>query len=47
MPEIIADLDSLTEVAQHGKRIIVRSAPRPAASLVIRATGVASRPSVG
>jgi len=31
-PEIIADLDSLTEVEQHGKRFIVRSAPRPAAS---------------
>ena len=39
--KIIADLDSLTEVEQHGKRFIFRSAPRPAASLVIRATGVA------
>ena len=34
-PEIIADLDSLTEteIAHDGKRFIVRSAPRPAASL--------------
>jgi hypothetical protein len=36
-PEIIADLDSLieTEIAQDGKRFIVRSAPRPAASLAL------------
>src|SRR5271170_7028352 len=42
-PDIIADLDSLTEteIAQDGKRFIVRSAPRPAASLAIRAAGVA------
>ena len=42
-PEIIADLDSLTEteVEQDGKRFVVRSAPRPAASLAIRAAGVA------
>ena len=38
-PEIIADLDSLTEteIEQDGKRFTVRSAPRPAASLAIRA----------
>jgi transposase len=42
-PEIIADLDSLTEteVEQDGKRFVVRSAPRPAAGLAIRAAGVA------
>ena len=47
-PEIIADLDSLTEteIEQDGKRFIVRSAPRPAASLAIRATGVALPPTV-
>src|SRR5262249_1699773 len=41
-PEIIADLDSLTEpeIEHDGKRFIVRSAPRPAASLAIRAAGV-------
>ena len=47
-PEIIADLDSLieTEIAQDGKRFIVRSAPRPAASLALRAAGVALPPTV-
>ena len=47
-PEIIADLDSLTEteIAQDGKRFTVRSAPRPAASLAIRAAGVALPPTV-
>src|SRR6476646_3368490 len=47
-PEIIADLDSLTEteIEQDGKRCIVRSAPRPAASLAIRAAGVALPPTV-
>ena len=47
-PEIIADLDSLTEteMEQDGKRFIVRSAPRPAASLALRATGVALPPTV-
>ena len=47
-PEIIADLDSLTqtEIAHDGKRFIVRSAPRPAASLAIRAAGVALLPTV-
>ena len=47
-PEIIADLDSLTqtEIEHDGKRFVVRSAPRPAASLAIRATGVALPPTV-
>ena len=47
-PEIIADLDSLTEteIEQDGKRFIVRSAPRPAASLALRAAGVALPPTV-
>src|SRR6266480_5069947 len=42
-PEIIADLDSLTEteIEQDGKRFVLRCAPRPAASLALRATGVA------
>src|ERR1700704_3537962 len=42
-PEIIADLDSLTEteIEHDGKRFRVRSAPRPAARLALRATGVA------
>jgi transposase len=47
-PEIIADLDSLTEaeMEQDGKRIVVRSAPRLAASLALRAAGVALPPTV-
>jgi Transposase DDE domain len=47
-PEIIADLDSLTEteIAYDGKLFIVRSAPRPAASLALRAAGVALPPTV-
>jgi hypothetical protein len=46
--DIIADLNSLTEteIEQDGKSFIVRSAPRPAASLAICATGVALPPSV-
>ena len=42
-PDILADLDSLTEteIEYDGKRFIVRSAPRPAASLALRAAGVA------
>ena len=38
-PDIIADLNSLTEadVEQDGKRFLLRSAPRPAASLALRA----------
>jgi hypothetical protein len=47
-PEIIADLDSLTEteIEQDGKRFLVRSAPRPAASLALRAAAVALPPTV-
>jgi len=47
-PETIADLDSLTEteIEYDGKRFIVRSAPRPAASLALRAAGVALPPTV-
>ena len=46
--EIVADLDALTEteIEYDGKRFIVRSAPRPAASLTLRATGVALPPTV-
>jgi transposase len=47
-PQIIADLDSLTEteIEHDGKRFVVRSAPRPAASLTLRAAGVALPPTV-
>ena len=47
-PDILADLDSLTEteVEQDGKRFLLRSAPRPAASLALRALGVALPPTV-
>ena len=47
-PEILADLDSLseTEVAHDGRRFLVRTAPRPAASLALRAAGVALPPTV-
>jgi hypothetical protein len=47
-PEILADLDSLTEteVEQDGKRFLLRSAPCPAASLALRAVGVALPPTV-
>jgi len=45
-PEIIADLDSLTETEYDGKHFIVRSAPRPAATLALRAAGVALPPTV-
>jgi hypothetical protein len=40
-PEIIADLDSLTEteIEHDSKRFVLRSAPRPAASLALRAAG--------
>ena len=42
-PDILADLDSLTEteVEQDGKRFLLRTPPRPAASLALRAAGVA------
>ena len=47
-PALLADLDSLTEtdVEQAGARFRLRSAPRPAASLALRATGVALPPTV-
>jgi hypothetical protein len=47
-PAVIADLDSLTEteVEQDGKRFLLRSAPRPAASLALSALGVALPPTV-
>ena len=47
-PAILADLDSLTEtdIEQDGARFRLRSAPRPAASLALRATGVALPPTV-
>jgi len=47
-PEIIADLDSLTEteIEHDGKPFVVRSAPRPAAGLALRAAGVALPPTV-
>ena len=47
-PEIIADLDSLTEteIEHDGKRFVVRSAPRSAASLALRAAAVALPPTV-
>ena len=47
-PQIIADLNSLTEteIEHDGKHFVVRSAPRPAASLAIRAVGVALPPTV-
>jgi len=42
-PAIIADLDALTEteVEQDGRRFLLRSAPKLAASLALRAAGVA------
>jgi hypothetical protein len=45
-PEIIADLDSLTEteIEQESKRFVIRAAPRPAASLAVRAVGAALPP---
>jgi hypothetical protein len=47
-PAVIADLDSLTEteVEQDGKRFLMRSAPRPAASLALAALGVALPPTL-
>jgi hypothetical protein len=47
-PDVIADLDSLTdtEVEQDGKRFLLRSAPRPAASLALIALGVALPPTL-
>jgi len=47
-PDVIADLDSLTEteVEQDGKRFLLRSAPRPAASLALSALGLALPPTL-
>jgi hypothetical protein len=47
-PTVIADLDSLaeTEVEQDGKRFLLRSAPRPAASLALSALGLALPPTL-
>jgi hypothetical protein len=47
-PDILADLDSLTEteVEQDGKRFLLRTPPRPAASLALRAASVALPPTV-
>ena len=47
-PAVIADLESLTEteVEQDGKRFLMRSAPRPAASLALAALGVALPPTL-
>jgi hypothetical protein len=47
-PDILADLESLTEteVEQDGKRFLLRSPPRSAASLALRAAGVALPPTV-
>ena len=47
-PAVVADLDSLTEteVEQDGKRFLLRSAPRPAASLALSALGVALPPTL-
>ncbi|MDF2766771.1 MAG: transposase family, partial [Rhodospirillales bacterium] len=46
--EIRADLDSLTEaeIVHDHRRFLVRSAPRSAASLALRAAGVALPPTV-
>ena len=47
-PAIIADLEALaeTEVEQDGRRFMLRSTPRTAASLALRAAGVALPPTV-
>jgi hypothetical protein len=47
-PDVIADLASLTEteVEQGGKRFLLRSAPRPAATLALSALGVALPPTL-
>ena len=47
-PAIIADIDALTEteVEQDGKRFMLRSTPRIAAGLALRAAGVALPPTV-
>jgi transposase len=47
-PALMADLDSLTEteVEEDGKRFLLRSAPRPGASLALSALGVALPPTL-
>ena len=47
-PAVMADLNSLTEteVEQDGKRFLMRSAPRPGASLALSALGVALPPTL-
>ena len=47
-PNVLADLNLLTEteVEQDGKRFLLRTPPRPAASLALRAAGVALPPTV-
>ena len=47
-PNVLADLDSLaeTEVEQDGKRFLLRTPPRPAATVALRAAGVALPPTV-
>ena len=47
-PAIIADIDALTEteVDQDGKQFMLRSTPRIAAGLALRAAGVALPPTV-
>jgi hypothetical protein len=47
-PAIVADIDALTEtqVEQDGKRFLLRSTPRIAAGLALRAAGVALPPTV-
>jgi len=47
-PDILADLASLTttQIEQEGKRFKVRSAPRPAAMVALRAAGIAPPPTV-
>jgi len=47
-PTLMADLDSLTEteVEQDGKRFLLRSSPRPGASLALSALGVALPPTM-
>jgi integrase len=46
-PDILADLNSLTETEQDGKRFLLRSALRPAASPALRAAGVVLPPPCG
>jgi transposase len=47
-PAVIVDLDSLTEteVEQDGKRFLLRSTPRPRASLALSTLGVAVPPTL-